>query len=118
MATKSSAVGSKRKATMGDKGKPSAVAKKARLDGNKKAAPVDQGSDDSEDFSDSDDGGVQLDNKKEGKPSIKGYQKTFEARYAGHNGLDLGTLANMDFRPKLSRSARQTEAACSRAQGR
>ncbi|KAJ4165602.1 hypothetical protein LMH87_007226 [Akanthomyces muscarius] len=78
MATKSSAVGSKRKATMGDKGKPSAVAKKARLDGNKKAAPVDQGSDDSEDFSDSDDGGVQLDNKKEGKPSIKGYQKTFE----------------------------------------
>ncbi len=78
MATKSFAAGSKRKATAGDKGKPSAMAKKARFDGSKKAAPVAQDSDGSEDFSDSDDGGVQLDNKKEGKPSIKGFQKTFE----------------------------------------
>lgn len=78
MATKSAAVGSKRKATTGDKGKSSAMAKKARLDGNKKAAPVDDDSDDSEDFSDAEDGGVQLDNKKEAKSAAKGYQKTFE----------------------------------------
>lgn len=77
MATKSAAVGSKRKATSGDKGKPSAMTKKARLDGSKKAEPVEEASDDFEDFSDSDDGGVKLDSKNDGK-NIKGYQKTFE----------------------------------------
>ncbi|KAM3532446.1 hypothetical protein MY4038_004019 [Beauveria bassiana] len=79
MATKSAAVGSKRKATAGSKGKNNVMAKKARLDGKKKAAPVDKDSDESEDFSDSEDGGVQIDNKKESKPAAKGYQKPSES---------------------------------------
>lgn len=89
MATKSAAVGSKRKAGFAEKAKPSAMAKKARLDGNKKAEPIDD-SDDSDDFSDSDDGGVALDNKKEGKPAIKGYQKTFEPGTCG--AIDSGRV--------------------------
>lgn len=50
------------------------MTKKARVE----SAPVKKDSDDFEDFSDSDDGGVKLNDKKEDKPSIKGYQKTFE----------------------------------------
>lgn len=78
MATKTAAAGSKRKATSGDKGKPSAMTKKARVEVNAKSAPVKEDADDFEDFSDSDDGGVKLNDKKEDKASIKGYQKSFE----------------------------------------
>ncbi|EGX90463.1 protein PUF6, putative [Cordyceps militaris CM01] len=75
MATKISAVGSKRKATAGDKGKSGAMVKKARLDGNKKAAPVRKDVDEPEGSSDSEDGGVQLEDKKQKKSAAKDYQK-------------------------------------------
>ena len=62
MATKSAAVGSKRKSAPSAKGKADGTPKKARFE-NKKSKPEpeeEEDADDFEDFSDSEDGGAKL----------------------------------------------------------
>lgn len=73
MATKTAEVGSKRKSTLGGKAKPEYQAKKFKIDKTKsKRALAKEPEDGSED---SEDGGVDLNEKKESKPSDG---KTFE----------------------------------------
>ncbi|KAK3191561.1 Pumilio y domain member 6 [Lecanicillium sp. MT-2017a] len=76
MATKSSSIGSKRKAAPVTKGKSDGMPKKAKLETGKKPKPAPVDEDDSEDdfesFSDSEDGGVQLEGETEAKGSSGG----------------------------------------------
>ncbi|KAF7550438.1 hypothetical protein G7Z17_g5711 [Cylindrodendrum hubeiense] len=80
MATKSASVGSKRKSAPSAKGKSDS--KKARLDETKpRRAPKEDPVDDSNDASDSEDGGARLeddDAKKNAKKVSGGFAKTFE----------------------------------------
>lgn len=83
MATKSAAAGSKRKSAPSFKAKPDSEVKKARLDEAKtrsRSQPQEDPEDDSDEVSDSEDGGAKLDNdaskKDKGNPAASG--KTFE----------------------------------------
>jgi pumilio family protein 6 len=101
MATKSAAVGTKRKSAPSTRGKIASKPKKARVDVTKsrqqpKEDPEEDPEEDSSDVSDSEDGGAKLDNEssKKGSKNANGYANgnTFERGMLSHQ--PSLTLAN------------------------
>lgn len=93
MATKAASTGSKRKATVGSKGKSDGKSKKARLETVAQTQrDEDESSDDFDSFSDSDDGGVKLDDE---QPKKQYKKADGENGKTGDKGKSRLVLQNM-----------------------